>query len=146
VNNGGYNYDGAGNMTYDGKNSYAYDGEGRICAVKTVAGSYFQYIYDADGNRIAKGSVNSLSCNTSSNGFTLVAGYVVGASGEQVSELDGQGQWVRSNVYADGQPVATYTSSGVHFHMTDEVGTRRVQVSGGLSAYQAYLSLPFGNV
>ena len=49
-------------MTNDGVNQYLYDGEGRICAVKTViAGSSFMtgYLYDAEGNRIAKGAISN---------------------------------------------------------------------------------------
>jgi hypothetical protein len=43
-------------------NSYIYDAEGRICAVKSepVPGTYSMsaYVYDADGNRVAKGALS----------------------------------------------------------------------------------------
>jgi RHS repeat-associated protein len=142
----GYSYDAAGNVLNDGQNQYAYDGEGRLCAVYNgLFGSYTQYIYDADGNRVAKGSINSLSCDTSTNGFTLLTQYVVGQSGEQVSELDGSGNWRHSNVYSGGQVLGTYDASGFHFNLTDPLGTKRMQVLADLSAYEQCESLPFGN-
>jgi YD repeat-containing protein len=54
----GLQYDVAGSVLYDGRNNYAYDPEGRLCAVAyNHIGStqYTQYIYDAEGRRIAKG-------------------------------------------------------------------------------------------
>jgi hypothetical protein len=56
-------YDTAGNVINDGVNSYLYDAEGRICAVANspVPGmtTMTEYIYDAEGNRVAKGSITS---------------------------------------------------------------------------------------
>ena len=71
----------------DERNKYLYDGEGRICAVFNGA-TGTQYIYDAEGKRVAKGSINVRSCDTSSNGFTPTSSYIVGQSGEQVTETD----------------------------------------------------------
>ena len=54
-------YDDAGNITNDGINKYAYDLDGRICAVTTAAagGAISQYVYDAEGRRVAKGSLTT---------------------------------------------------------------------------------------
>jgi hypothetical protein len=54
-------YDAAGDVSADGRNQYLYDAEGRICA---VSGSYGMtgYLYDAAGNRVAKGTVRDLRC------------------------------------------------------------------------------------
>lgn len=49
------------------------------------------YIYDADGNRVAKGTLSSLSCNSASNGFAVTETYILGPGGEQLTELDGSG-------------------------------------------------------
>ena len=57
-------------MSYDGLNSFLDDAEGRLCAVSGPSGSY-GYIYDAEGNRVGKGTISSLSCNTASNGFEM---------------------------------------------------------------------------
>ncbi len=59
----GFSYDAAGNVLSDNVNAYIYDGEGRICAVKSepVAGTYTmtQYLYDAEGTRVAKGFITN---------------------------------------------------------------------------------------
>ncbi len=99
----GFGYDGAGDVTSDGLNQYLYDAEGRVCAVEqSVAGvvGYTGYIYDAEGNRVAKGTLNSLSCDMGSNGFQQKSWEILGQNGEQVSETDGAGNWAHTNVYA----------------------------------------------
>ena len=86
-------YDGSGHMTNDGNNAYLYDGEGRICAVRHEAVGGFatmtQYIYDASGTRVAKGAITNWSagCDTTQNGFTPQTVYVLGRSGEQLTEM-----------------------------------------------------------
>lgn len=45
------------------------------------------YIYDADGNRVAKGSITSMSCDPSTNGFTTESDYVRDQAGNQLTEL-----------------------------------------------------------
>ena len=58
-------YDNAGNTTFDGQNYYAYDGDGRLCAVQTSPCSggtvAYGYIYDAEGRRVAKGTITVTS-------------------------------------------------------------------------------------
>ena len=47
-------------MTFDGVNYYYYDAEERICAIQSylVTGvAAYGYLYDADGTRVAKGTV-----------------------------------------------------------------------------------------
>lgn len=69
-------YDAAGDVTNDGVNSYLYDAEGRVCAVNsqplpgvtTMTG----YIYNAEGARVAKGSITTMSCDPTANGFQPV--------------------------------------------------------------------------
>jgi RHS repeat-associated protein len=143
-------YDGAGNMQTDGANQYLYDPEGRICAVQgtTMDGitAMTGYLYDAGGNRIAKGIISSMSCDPSVNGFQVTGTYVLDKGGEELTTLDGGGDWMRTNVYAAGKLLATYDMvgnpvpanglgsqmAGLHFHLTDPLGTRRVQVSGNI--------------
>jgi hypothetical protein len=75
-------YDAAGEVTADGVNSYLYGGEGHICAVKSqpVAGTYTMtgYLYDANGTRVAKGSITVINCDPAVNGFQTVNDYVLG--------------------------------------------------------------------
>ena len=76
-------YDAAGNIVCDsynqstqqcsGPNQYLYDAEGRICAVQSLlmGGTMTGYLYDAEGTRVAKGTISSWSCNTATNGFAM---------------------------------------------------------------------------
>jgi hypothetical protein len=131
---GGYVYDASGNTLYDGNNEYWYDGvpvnrssltgrdaEGQLCAVQNqaVTGSPItQYVYDGEGARIAKGTLNAppapytpISANLASSptcappfssGFTLTTRYLVDQGGNQVTEMSEQsGQvWKHSNVFS----------------------------------------------
>ena len=132
---GGVVYDGAGNILNDGVNQYLYDGEGRICAVSAegVSGApqLTGYIYNAQGQRIAKGNITAWSCDPTVNGFKPMSDYVLGLSGEQVTEMgmDASGvmAWQHTNVYALEQPIATYDNDGLHFYLNHPVGTRRAQ-------------------
>ncbi len=48
------------------------------------------YVYDADGNRVAKGTITSWSCDPSVNGILTSnneTDYVLGPGGEQVTDL-----------------------------------------------------------
>lgn len=149
----GLTYDASGNVTNDGTNQYLYDAEGRVCAMKNPGnGVMMQYIYDADGERLAKGAITSWSCDTSSNGFVERSGYVLGPNGEQVTEVDGQGNWVHTNVFAAGKLIATYQPNGqdgqplVHFQLSDWLGTRRLQTDSMGNTESSYQSLPFGEL
>jgi RHS repeat-associated protein len=152
-------YDAAGDVTAggsdnaNGTNQYLYDAEGRVCAVGNapMSGGVFmtQYIYDAEGRRVAKGTINKLSCDTSKNGFVQTNSYILGQSGEQITEIamnNGTSTW-HSNVYAAGQLLATYDAigSGLHFHIADPLGNRRVQISSLGTVDLMCVNLPFGD-
>jgi len=128
-------------------NTYLYDAEGRICAVySTLSNTATGYVYDAAGNRVAKGSISTMSCDITTNGFTPTAGYVVGPSGEQLTEVDANNNWVHTNVYAGGKQIGTYDVQGLHIYIDDPLGTRRVQVADITKTVEAvYQSLPFGD-
>ncbi len=138
-------------MLNDGKNAYLYDGEGRLCAVDanySVSPSYTQYIYDAGGARVAKGSLTSWpsSCGApGTNGFALTNQYLLDQGGDQVTELNGTGGWMHSNVWAGAHLDATYDTNGLHFHLTDPLGTRRVQANVYGVIEESFQSLPFGD-
>jgi RHS repeat-associated protein len=106
-----------------------------------------EYLYDAGGSRVGQGTIaqwNNLDPTT--NGFVLTNEYVLGQSGEQVSEFDGSNRWLHTNAYAGGQLLATYdtTGYGLHFHLTDWLGTHRVQTGLEGQTEQSCQSLPFG--
>lgn len=147
----GLSYDAVGNLNNDGRNQYLYDAEGRVCAVQyqvqpgwplTMMG----YIYDAEGRRVAKGSISQWNCDMDNNGFSETAGYVLGPNGEQTAETDGQGNWVYTNVYVNGELIATYTPGGLSFHFNDWLGTRRMDTDPFGNPGPTYQSLPFGEL
>jgi RHS repeat-associated protein len=154
-------YDSAGNTAFDNLqyagHRYFYDGDGRLCAlalasanngtIYTGGSTLTQYIYDASGNRVGKGTNTDLTagCDTTGPGFTLSATYVIGPSGEQMTELDGGGNWKHTNVYAAGMLLATYDGAGLHYHLSDGVGTRRAQTNAAGALEQQYVSLPYGD-
>ena len=61
-------YDVSGNTLWDGSNQYWYDAEGQLCAAQTwrsgSAGAVTQYVYDAEGARIATVGYNSFAGTT----------------------------------------------------------------------------------
>ncbi|MHB1702489.1 MAG: hypothetical protein ACYCSN_20620 [Acidobacteriaceae bacterium] len=100
------------------------------------------YVYDAEGRRVAKGTIASLSCDPSTNGFTPMNDEVLGQQGEQVTELgldvNGMMAWQHTNVYANGAQIAAYDADGLHFLLSDWQGTRRAQtdyVGGHIWSY-----------
>jgi RHS repeat-associated protein len=92
----------------------------------------------------------TMNCDTTQNGFTLTNTYVIGPSGEQLTETDGNGNWVHTNVFAAGQLLATYsyidsshTTTDTYFALGDWLGTKRAEVSAG-GCGTGYASLPYG--
>ncbi|MGA7313783.1 MAG: RHS repeat-associated core domain-containing protein [Silvibacterium sp.] len=154
----GFTYDAAGNVLYDRLNYYSYDGEGRLCAVQNYPYSggvlAYGYVYDAEGRRVAKGTITpspvgqSPSCNLATNGFTLTESYLLGQGSEQLTTTTwnaGTSTWARTNVYGEGKLLATYDTLGLHFHLTDPLGTRRLQASAQGIPELDCQSLPFGD-
>jgi RHS repeat-associated protein len=153
---GNFTYDASGDVTNDGANQYLYDAEGRLCAVdanysSTSTASYTRYIYDASGARVAKGSLSAWpsSCGApGTNGFTLTNQYLLDLGSNQVTELNtstGTMAWAHSNVFAGAHLDATYDTKGLHFHLADPLGTRRVQTNPSGVVEESYQSLPFGD-
>jgi RHS repeat-associated protein len=117
-------------------------------------GAMTGYIYDASGNRVAKGTLSVFNCqlptgSQAGNGFTLTNSYVLGLGGEEVSELTISGTtatWAHSNVFGGGKLLATYNSAGMYFSLNDWLGTKRAEM--GTAPYgcaSMYFSLAFGN-
>jgi RHS repeat-associated protein len=148
-------YDAAGNVYQDGTNTYAYDAEGRLCAVLQPSingGAQFQYLYDAAGARVGKATFTgsfplinkTCAAPGAASGFSLKSQYLLDLGGDQITELDGSGNWVHSNAFEGGRLSATYDTLGLHFAIADPLGTKRVE--GGTSGCAtSYLSLPYGD-
>ncbi|HUN85120.1 MAG TPA: Ig-like domain repeat protein [Terracidiphilus sp.] len=152
----GFTYDGAGNVISDNVNTYLYDADGRICAVKVepIQGTYTMtgYLYDAEGIRIAKGSITTWgSCDPAVNGFQLSTIDVVGPSGEQESEMsvqNGSMTWAHVNLWSDGAPMLTYLNDGngsLHFYLNDPLGSRRAETDYSGTLQESCGTLPFGD-
>jgi RHS repeat-associated protein len=140
-------YDNAGNVTYDLVNHYLYDPEGRLCAVEYPSGQgteYMLYLYDGEGRRVAKVSNPTFSC-TPGTGSTLLETYLLGPSGEHITELGQAGIFLRSNVYANGQLLATYTNNKTYFALNDWLGSKRVVTNYDGTVAQMCMNLPFGD-
>lgn len=150
---GAVQYDASGNMLKDGRNQYWYDAEGRVCASQLLGGgSAYQYVYDAEGARIAIGALSSVPSPATAtcampfgSSFTTQYSYLVDQSGDQVTELDNSGYFLHSNIWIAGGLEATYDKTALHFNFEDPVGTKRAQgnVLGQLD--ETCVSLPFGN-
>jgi hypothetical protein len=164
-----YAYDAAGNMnTAPGDRdilcAVLYDAEGRICATRQYisAGLYrqTQHIYDAEGNRVAEGTVADWTqgCDMTQNGFQQTKAYIDGPNGEKMTELsvdpNGNPSWVHTNVYANGGLIATYANDNggttpqtgaLHFFLSDWLGTKRVQTTYDGTTEITWANLPFGD-
>jgi RHS repeat-associated protein len=96
-------------------------------------------------SRHSKGTISSVSCNPATNGFALTESYVLGQSGEHISELDGSGNFLRGHVYANGHLLATYTNTGTEFAFNDWLGSKRVVANADGSVAGTCINLPFGD-
>jgi RHS repeat-associated protein len=138
------------------------DADGRICAVQATPVSGYTamtgYIYDAEGTRVAKGTITNWSagCNTATNGFIMTTSYILGPGNEQLTELAWSGgvpKPAHTNVFAAGQLAATYSNSDpddepagiLYFQLTDWLGTRRVGTDSAGNTAEVCHSLPFGD-
>jgi RHS repeat-associated protein len=134
-------------VLYDQINNYLYDPEGRLCAVSYFNGTtteYMLYLYDGEGWRVAKVSNPTFSC-TPGTGSTLMETYLLGPSGEHITELGQTGAFLRSNVYANGRLLATYTNDGTYFSLSDWLGSKRVVTKYDGTVAQMCMNLPFGD-
>ena len=145
-NQGSPAYDAVGNMTNDLSNQYLYDPDGHVCAAQT-SGGMIGYLYNAEGRRVAKGTITSMGCDPTANGFQATSLYAIGPDGSEIAEVDGTGKWVHTNLSVGGETIATYKNDGkgVHFQLTDWLGTRRVQTDQLGNVEDTCTSQPFGD-
>ena len=74
--------------------------------------------------------------------------YLLDASGAQLIELDGSGNVLHTNLFANGKLLATYKNDGqTYFHFSDWLGTRRYQTNaaGDLQHTMSCTGYPFGD-
>jgi RHS repeat-associated protein len=162
-------YDGAGDVNTDsnqqGVHQYLYDAEGRVCAVESPGvngGSIMTgYVYDAEGRRVAKGAITTMSCDPTTAGFSPTVNetdYILDQAGHQVTEMasgmNGTMNWAHTNVWAGGELLGTYSpvtddggqpDGALSFYLNDWLGTRRAQTDYAGNLEQNCASLPFGD-
>jgi RHS repeat-associated protein len=134
--------------------AYAYDAENRICAIK-MSNAYKIYVYDADGNRIAKGNItpqgtpppNVSMCSPLKNNFSITQAYAINLGGNEIENYTPGQSWHNTNVYNGGTLIATYAGNYMSIPMTDWQGTRRAQLRNNqaMSGVMDFLSLPYGD-
>ena len=125
INNSGYTYDSAGNVTNDGSLAYAYDAAGRL----KTAGTNNSCEYDGDGRKVKQVS----------GGYPL---FYLWSSvlGEPVVELDGFGGVYRAYVLSSGGQMLAVQSydGGFYWLHTDHLGNgRKLTNTSGSVTYRA---------
>jgi RHS repeat-associated protein len=104
---------------------------------------------DADGTRVSKGTITAWSCDPAASNFQPTTDYVLGPGGEQLTEMgmdeNGQMAWKHTNIWAAGKLLATYDPVGLHYHLSDWLGTRRMQLDTAGAVEAACTSLPYGD-
>ncbi len=108
----------------------------------TGATAYYQYVYDPEGNLIATTTRTSAGCDLN---IAPWQNFVVDQYGNQITELDAAGNWKHTNVFANGELLATYSPTGVHFAMGDWQGSKRVQASAAGAIEDTCWNLPFND-
>jgi RHS repeat-associated protein len=140
----GYTEDGDGRLLNDGAKSYLWEMQGWLCGV-TSAGNHYQYIYDAEGRLVTTASRPDAQCGLNT---TTLADYIVDQFGRQITEADGSANWRHTNVYANGELLATYDGVGLHYALNDWLGDKRVQAlasSTGTTVEETCWNLPFND-
>jgi RHS repeat-associated protein len=132
-------YDAAGNQLDDwgcnggGIQQFAFDAEERMSSSEWNG---TQYIYDAEGRRVAKQS-----------GGQTIGYYLYDNEGHHVADLDGGGNFLRRQIYLGGGNIATYDDQQhtTIFALSDWLGTQRARVDMTSTICQTTISQPFGD-
>ncbi|HMG75194.1 MAG TPA: RHS repeat-associated core domain-containing protein [Pyrinomonadaceae bacterium] len=129
------NYDNNGNTTSTGGNSYAYDFENHLTSLN---GGSVRYIYDGDGNRVAKTiagvTTNYLVDTNNPTGYAQV-----------VDELQ-SGAVVRSFTYGHDLISQRIVGGSLSFYQYDGHGSVRQLTNAGGAITDAYDYDAFGNL
>jgi RHS repeat-associated protein len=126
INNTGYTYDNAGNLTSDGVFNYVFDAENRM----TQAGSA-TYTYNASRQRISRSYAGGTT-------------YYVNNSGVMLSKKLPDNSW-RDFIYFGSHLIAEVTSSVTYYHHQDTLSTRVLTNSSG-TVIEQQQTAPFGEV
>jgi RHS repeat-associated protein len=141
----GIEYDAAGNMTRDavtGSGLRTYDGENRLTAAQGAGGTWFRYVYDADGKRV-KRNVGTASETWMVYGFDgeLVAEYAApnGVNPQPSAPTT-------EYAYRAGEMLIQADASDCKWLVSDHLGSPRIILgkSGSLADTKRRDFMPFG--
>jgi RHS repeat-associated protein len=121
-------------MLNDVNCSYTYDGEQRMASA-TCAGVATYYLYDGEGQRVAK--LNASGAVTEQD--------VYNTAGQVLMRYNGSGGWTEGEVWAEGNHLAIYANGQTCFPLTDQVGTERARFVSTGGIVQTCMSQPFGD-
>ena len=130
-------YDAAGNMLdqvpcgYSQVHEFAYDAEGKL--ISSGFGST-SYIYDADGNRVAK---QSFGTNTNI--------YFYDVAGHMTVETDGSGGLRREELFAGDRHLATIQNNKIIYAHANWLGTESARSDSSGNLCETLAGLPFGD-
>lgn len=126
INNTGFAFDSAGNMTGDGTNSYTFNAEGELVTAAGVT-----YTYDGGGNRVKK-----------SNGKL----YWYGVGSDPLAESDASGNFNNEYVFLGGMRIAmiVVSSGAVNYYVQDHLGSSRVVTNSSGTILDDSDFYPFG--
>ncbi|MEO8727028.1 MAG: RHS repeat-associated core domain-containing protein [Acidobacteriaceae bacterium] len=134
VQNANYSYDALGNVTNDGFHTYTYDAENRMTQVDS--GTTGKYTYDAFSRRVrVDAGAASREC-------------VFDLGGNCIAEMNvASGAWLKSDIRALGQTIATYTGAGgtTYFNHVDQIGSLRAQSTVSATVKTTCTYDPFGS-
>jgi RHS repeat-associated protein len=121
-------------MKNDVSCSYTYDGEQRMASA-TCGGVTTQYVYDGEGQRVAK--LNPSGAVSEQD--------VYNTAGRVIMRYNASGGWTEGEVWAEGNHLAIYANGQTYFPITDQVGTERARFSYTGGIVQTCMSQPFGD-
>jgi RHS repeat-associated protein len=140
INNGAQTYDTAGNVMQDSTHHYYYDAENHLLQVDGTLGTCSTatacYVYDANGLRVEKTAA----------GASLY--FLYDLAGHPFTEINSSGNWDRTEIYAEGRHLATYSSGAsgsTDFNHGDWLGTERARTGISGSVCETITSLAFGD-
>jgi RHS repeat-associated protein len=139
----GFGYDAAGNMITNASTTYIYDDENRL-----VWTSQYKYVYDADGNRVEKCEVASVTtaCPVSGTTGTL---YWRSTNGDPLDESNLGGSMIEDYIFFNGTRIARrdVSTDAVHYYFSDQVGSHSVVANAaGTTLEQDIDYYPYGGV
>jgi len=133
INNSGFGYDAAGNLTQDGTSgvTYSFDAENRLYKITGISGGPYCYFYDGNGLRVAKKS----GANSDCTGGTFMKLYWRSTSGDALAETDSTGSTTNvaynEYVFFSGRRIASRDGTGtIFYYFADQVGSTRTITTG----------------